>query len=501
MKTRFGILLLACVAATLPASGQYTPYFTDQMQSYQSAYWTENYTAGYGNTLQFYYNSTKGRIEVEGIGSFISTVSVPDGTSSYSAKATVLGTSNTYIAFDLYLRATSDADYYKSTGTYYLVHYVKSSTVYSVYMYKRVSGALTTLASTSAPLLNDGDTISAMVNDNGDIAAYVNNAAILHANDQSISSGKPGVGISNYYNLNSSGTTAGTAITNVQLGPAYRTPPGPVTTPTVSAYATHIDFQWPAVSDGNGAGIAYYSWYRNYQWVANTTSLTWSDTTVQPGNEYIYTFQVTDMQWNVVTPNPITVSAAIAPTGSPNPPDGREIGIRPTGTYWGGGGEQIDVLSGNVNYTVPLLKAMGRTGWSAAFGLSYNSQNWRQDSAGLWNLGADVGYGYGWNLMAGSILPVYSGSTLIYYLFTDATGAQYRLSANNGGIWSSPESVYLEYDSNVSPGRLYFRSGQFWVMGCTSAAGEPDQGTMYPTILEDTNGSRSCSEYGCSSRF
>jgi RHS repeat-associated protein len=460
------------------------------MQSYQSAYWTENYTAGYGNTLQFYYNSTVGRIEVEGIGSFISTVSVPDGTNSYSAKATVLGTSNTYIAFDLYLRASSDADYYKSTGTYYLVHYAKSSTVYAVYVYKRVSGVLTMLAGTNVPLLNDGDTISAMVNDNGDIAAYVNNAAILHANDTSISSGQPGVGISNYYNLNSSGTTAGTAITNVQLGPAYRTPPGPVTTPTVSAYATHIDFQWPAVSDGNGAGIAYYSWYRNYQWVANTTSLTWSDTTVQPGNEYIYTFQVTDMQWNVVTPDPITVSAAVAPAGSPNPPDGREIGVRPTGTYWGGNGEQIDVLSGNVNYTVPLLTAKGRTGWNAPFNLTYNSQNWRQDSGGLWNLGADVGYGYGWNLMAGSILPVYSGPTLIYYLFTDATGAQYRLSINNGGIWSSPESVYLEYDSNVSPGRLYFRNGQFWVMGCTSAAGEPDQGTMYPTILEDTNGNQ-----------
>ena len=64
MKTRFGILLLACVAVTLPAFGQYTPYFTDQMQSYQSAYWTENYTSGIWQhtsvLLQLYRGSNRG---------------------------------------------------------------------------------------------------------------------------------------------------------------------------------------------------------------------------------------------------------------------------------------------------------------------------------------------------------------------------------------------------------------------------------------------------------
>jgi putative DNA-invertase from lambdoid prophage Rac len=34
--------------------------------------------------------------------------------------------------------------------------------------------------------------------------------------------------------------------------------------------------------------------------------------------------------------------------------------------YGGGAGEQIDLLSGNLNYTVPLLKAMSRRGWGAA---------------------------------------------------------------------------------------------------------------------------------------
>jgi hypothetical protein len=41
----------------------------------------------------------------------------------------------------------------------------------------------------------------------------------------------------------------------------------------------------------------------------------------------------------------------------------------PDRRYWGGAGEQIDLLSGNLNYTVPLLKAMSRTGWGAGFSM------------------------------------------------------------------------------------------------------------------------------------
>ena len=275
---------------------------------------------------------------------------------------------------------------------------------------------------------------------------------------------------------------------NVQIGPADRIAPGPIQTPAVSAFANHVDFQWPAVpDDANGTGIVEYSWYRNFQWMTNTTALTWSDTTVQPGTEYIYSFQAIDRHWNINTTT-LTVTTPGAPTGSPNPPDGRQVGHRPTGAYWGAGSEQIDVLSGNLNYTLPLLNAVNRITSSVSFNLTYNSQNWRQDSGGLWNLGADVGYGYGWKLLAGALTPIYSGATLSYYNFTDATGAQYRLDVNTSGIWSSRESVYVEYDS--SSNRLYFRNGSFWVMGCTSASGEPDQGTMYPTLMQETNGNQ-----------
>src|SRR5271154_1090219 len=180
-----------------------------------------------------------------------------------------------------------------------------------------------------------------------------------------------------------------------------------------------------------------------------------------------YHYNVTSVQITVTTP----VSGAIDP---------RQVGVRPTGTYWGGGGEELDMRSGNLNFSVPLIKAMSRGGWGVGFNLSYNSQNWRQDPGGTWQRGRDIGYGYGWKLLAGSLTPVYSSYYDIdHYLFIDATGAEYRLNVNNSGVWSSQESIYVYYDSNAAI--LHFRDGSFWSMGCISAGNEQDAGTLYPT--------------------
>lgn len=81
--------------------------------------------------------------------------------------------------------------------------------------------------------------------------------------------------------------------------------------------------------------------------------------------------------------------------------------VIPTGSYWGGAGEQIDLLSGNLNYSLPLVTAVGHGGLKAAFGLSYNSQNWVNVSGVNRMLGADTGYGFGWQVMLGSVLPVW----------------------------------------------------------------------------------------------
>ncbi|MBL8233761.1 MAG: hypothetical protein JNL98_35010 [Bryobacterales bacterium] len=174
--------------------------------------------------------------------------------------------------------------------------------------------------------------------------------------------------------------------------------------------------------------------------------------------------------------------------------DARRVGVRADGSYWGTAGEQIDVRSGNLNITLPLLRAEGRGGWGVGFNLSYNSQNWRKDTAAIFKLGVDVGYGFGWRLMAGSIVPVYSNSTTVsHYVFTDSTGAEYQLNVNNGGVWTSRESVYVKYDANQA--KLLFPDGSAWEMNSVSAASEDDAGTRYPTRMEDTNGNYVNIEY------
>ena len=188
----------------------------------------------------------------------------------------------------------------------------------------------------------------------------------------------------------------------------------------------------------------------------------------------------TEGTWLVEPPPP--------PVGTPGDP--RRIGVRPTGAYWGAAGEQIDLVSFNLNFAVPLLKAQTRGGSGVGFMLSYNSQIWRQDSTGTSDLTPDVGYGLGWRLQAGSIAPVSAGtpSKLDHYVFSDATGAQYKLTQNTNNVWTSIEGIYVSYDANAN--RLYFPDGTFWVMGSQSAANEPDAGTLYPTLMEDTNGNQ-----------
>ena len=172
--------------------------------------------------------------------------------------------------------------------------------------------------------------------------------------------------------------------------------------------------------------------------------------------------------------------------------DPRRTGVRTLGAYWGAAGEQIDTDSGNLNFSLPLVTPKSR-GWGVMLRLSYNSQMWRQDTAGTWLMGQDVGYGLGWRLQAGSLAPVWANSTIDHYLFTDASGAEYGLTINNGGLWTSQEGTYITYDSNAN--RIYFPDGSYWVMGATSSGGEPDSGTMYPTAMEDSNGNQIWIQY------
>ena len=110
------------------------------------------------------------------------------------------------------------------------------------------------------------------------------------------------------------------------------------------------------------------------------------------------------------------------------------------------------------------------------------------EGTGTW--GRTSATGYGWRLQAGALLPLYTdGWTVHHYKYIDASGTDYRLEVNNGGVWTSKEAgVYVSYDSNQK--RLYFPDGSFWAMGSESAGTEPDAGTLYPTVMQDTNGNQ-----------
>ena len=81
--------------------------------------------------------------------------------------------------------------------------------------------------------------------------------------------------------------------------------------------------------------------------------------------------------------------------------DIRRVGRRINGTYWDSGQEAIDLLSGNLNFVVPLIRAGVQGGPRALVTLSHNSQLWQQVTGGLLRHGIDSGFGYGWRLQMG----------------------------------------------------------------------------------------------------
>ncbi len=209
---------------------------------------------------------------------------------------------------------------------------------------------------------------------------YVDDRWVWWTSDSSIASGQPGVGVR--------GAPSGNSISQAKLGPRYTGTPTAVTQESValSTFPNRVDMQWYGVSDGaNGPGIYMYQIWRNGTLIGSTNAnptdpvVNWTagatDTMVQPGTTYQYQIEACDFHWNTST---ATITVTTPPTGQVDP---RRTGVRPNGSYWGGSGENVDLLSGNLSYTLPLLKGMGRGGWSVGISLSYNSQNWRQDGS------------------------------------------------------------------------------------------------------------------------
>lgn len=466
------LLLLLLVARAL--SGAYQYYYTDPLTSVNAANWQQNgsVTATSGG---FTAPSATG-------GSLISKVMAPGSPNEYEVNTTLtlVTSGGTYVQ---YLHASPDAlSGPGATGTYYAVEFQNPSfsgggCMGTLALYKRSAGVVTLLGSTPAACWS-GMKIRTVYNANAFTVLH-GDTPYFSVNDGTISTGQPGVG--------AYGTPAGNTISLVDLGPHDGNAPAPVAGQSIgsSSFPNRVDLQWQGVvDDPNGSGLFGYVLAKNgvYNQILSANIL--SDEAVSPSSTYTYTLYSIDRHWNVSGGTTITITTP--PEGSVDP---RRNGTKPLGTYWGAGGEQVDVLSGNLNYSLPLLKAHGRGGWNVPFALTYNSQLWRHDDGGTWKLGQDVGYGFGWKLLAGSVTPFWeSYYTINHYIYTDSSGAEYRLDVNDGGVWRSTEGIYARYDTNTQ--RLYFRDGTFWVMGAVSAGAEQDTGTRYPTLLQDTNGNQ-----------
>jgi RHS repeat-associated protein len=473
MKT-LGLILLS-LSLTAAASAAYVYDFPNLLSPYVASQWNIN---GSLNTTTLPISSSTG-------GSLIFKSTIPGNPAAYEVKATfnVGSTGGNYL---IYLRATSNALLSANQGTFYAVKvenptYTGSECDANLHIVKEISGVATTLQNTRF-VCSASVVVRAVITQSNQILAYVNGVQFANISDTTITSGQPGVGINQ--------APSGNAITTVDIGHQDTVAPSAVTSIGSTAFRDRVYLQWPATTDDtNGTGIALYQIFRNSDLIGDVYSTTFEDFTAVANNTYTYSVQAFDFHGNGSTTTNANVSIPATVI------DPRETGVRPTGSYWGGGGENIDMRSGNLNFTLPILKGVGRGGWGVGFQLSYNSQNWRQDTGGTWQLGQDLGLGYGWRLQAGSLTPLYSSAwVLAGYMFIDGTGAEYFLKVNNAGIWSSTESIYVYYDSTA--GILHFTDGSFWTMGATSAITEPDAGTMYPTQMEDSNGNQVLVQYG-----
>lgn len=497
-----------------------TPYYlTDNFASIDGSRWT---AAG-----SLAARSGLAAVDANG-GSLVSRIPIPDGSGEAEVRMVIaLGTSGgTFTAF---VRATPDARTAAgaASGTYLALEmqnpqFDNAGRCLANFLLFESRGGSVSLLGAFQHACRNGMELRLAVH-GGVALVWPDQATPMEFAVTAGGTGQPGIG--------AYGTPNGNAISLVQLGTIDRAAPAAIDPQTIGAavFRTHVDLQWKGVAEpANGSGLAGYWIYRDGLYLGRTQETQFSDETVSAGEKHSYSIRAVNQHYNFSAPSTVTVSVPVPvltpagplPFGLTPPPlpapaphaqlaemaeaprapivgtpqadsggglDPRRVGVRALGSYWGAAGEQIDMLSGNLNFSVPLIKAQNRGGWSVTFALSYNSQMWRLDGAGTWLLGKDVGYGLGWKLQAGSITPIWTAGGLIdHYLYTDSTGADYSLSQNSGGVWRSLEGVYVAYDANA--GRLYFPDGSFWVMGCTSAGGEQDSGSRYPTQMEDTNG-------------
>jgi len=247
----------------------------------------------------------------------------------------------------------------------------------------------------------------------------------------------------------------------------------PVSSVAVSTTPGQMDFQFPGTTDPapSSRGMAYYILSRAPYGTTSWSTIgeivvgfgQFADKNVSAGTSYAYKIDSFDYCGNSTS---VTFNATTPPAGSVDP---RRTGVAPNAPLYGALGANVDLLSGNLNYNLPLLKAQARGGWGVTFGLNYDSQFWKKEGSTIWNFGVNRGYGFGWRVMAGSVTRYYASSGVTSHIvFTDSTGTEYKLdrkvnpdgssSGSYTGWWASSSAnfygIFDGFDSRGLPNTL-----------------------------------------------
>lgn len=460
MIARLGLVLFG-----LPLAAQYVPYLTDTFP-----------TAAINSTNWWNSGLSGGSSGLYGNGAIRSNLTPPDGTSDYEVTVK-LKNFNPADQKDIriWLRTSHTVNcFYPNFVSLYEIRFRNTGQLTVLKNDWSSGAAVGTQLLSTVVTLHTGTIIRASIRSDGPLPGIrlsIDGIGMYIA-DSTLATGAPAVGFCTQ-------TNSGQGIERVDLGPIDRQAPGAPQNLIFVAHPTSINLFWNAASDDpSGRGVWRYHIFRDGAYHVSTTRTDYLDDGLGYGEAHQYAVFTEDWHGNVSS-----AYGAVAATTELEPVEPRRTGVLPNGSYWGAMGEQIDVLSGNLNYSIKLLSAVARGSMSVDFKLSYNSQNWSQENGITTRYGADVGYGFGWRLMAGSIIWANN-----LYIFTDSNGTEHRLTTNANGIWTGNTGLYVSYDENLH--RVYSNNGSFWQMDSISASSEQDAGTRYPTLMQDSNGNQ-----------
>ena len=307
-----------------PLFGAYSYFYTGSFGAPDAVTWQANGSLGYGAGL----TSTS-------VGSLIYKQPSP-GSYEVAAMLRIPASGGRYFVF---LAASQNAQLSDAgpVGTFYAAEIWNPQQLSTggcsanLYLWKSVNSSLSLLSSST--ITCKADTQIRAVIKPGLLTVNVNNTFQAWY-PENVLAGQPGVGVAN--------VPPGNSITLAQFGNLDTTPPNAIPRESIISYLApnSVQLRWQAPPDDpTGTGVVRYDVYRTgAAGVGYGEGGYLDDRAVVPGTTYTYTLFAVDYHFNYSAATVLTVTTPPAGAVDPN-----QIGVRPTGTYWGAQGEQIDL--------------------------------------------------------------------------------------------------------------------------------------------------------------